>query len=183
MAFCAFGAAGSFRSVPFESSDLSVAADSFAAFLGVDLALVSAGVFAVAATALAAAALTVVLVPEDAFWPDAVVFFAVDLSSGGALAALLEDFGEAARFLAAAFGAAVDGRLAPVLPAAACPALGDFLAEGFFAAAFLAEAFAALLPAPVPATPGSALAVDFSAPSVPALPASLAIGGLVDACG
>ena len=99
---------------------------------------------------------------EGAFVRAAVVFFAVGFPWGAAVAALLEDLGEAARFLAAAFGAVVDGRLAPALPPAApCLVLADSFAEGFFATAFLAEAFAAL----------------------PPFPDSLAIGGLVDACG
>lgn len=162
VAFCAFGAADSFRLVAFAGSGLSVATDSVAAFLGLALAFVPAGASPVASMVPAAADLAAVLMSEDAFLRVALVFFPVDFSSGGAVAALLEELGETACFLAAAFGAVVDGRLAPVLRAAApCLVLADFFAAGFLAAAFLAEVLA----------------------SLPPFPDSLAIGGLVDACG
>ena len=156
--------------------------------MGAAFDLVSAGAFPVAAVAPAAGALAAALISEDAFLRAAAVFFPADFSaegaSGGAVAALLEDFGEAARFLAAAFGALVAGRLAPLLPAAApCLVLADFLAEGFFATASSAEALDALSPGPVPDTPESALAFGLLAPLAPPFPDSLAIGGLVGACG
>ena len=160
--FCAFEVADSFRWVPFADSALSVAEDSFAAFLGVALVFESAGASPVASMVPAAAASEAVLMSEGAFLRAAGVFFPGDFPSVGALGALLEELGEAARFLAAGFGAAVGGRLAPVLSAAASRlVLADFFAEGFFATAFLAEVVAAL----------------------PPFPDSLAIGALVDACG